>query len=197
MATGMVFKMNIPQTLKSNQKIISLLNIFIILYYETVYIIMKHKPHHNGPNYWLVSPLSVQASCTPDMECVVKAVSSHIVQSVLDHLFKIFHNILVLRQVPVLSELLVPRTHHDMALGIPRAHHIPRFRTSWTCPQVTCMLLITLKVHFDCGSHATINFEAQAGVCNVEVGQIWLHSEWVIFHLFIVQLFVALRFNVL
>jgi hypothetical protein len=24
--------------------------LYIILYYETVNIIMKHKPHHNGPN---------------------------------------------------------------------------------------------------------------------------------------------------
>jgi hypothetical protein len=92
------------------------------------------------------------------------SVSTHIVQSVFDHFFKVFHNILVLGQVPVLFELLVPRTHHNMALGVPGAHHIPRFRTSWTCPQVSCMLLITLKVNFECGSHATINFEAQASV---------------------------------
>ena len=118
----------------------------------------------------MVSLLSAQASCTPDMGYVIKAVSTHIVQSVLDHFLEVFHNILVLGQVPVLSELLVPRTHHNMALGVPGAHHIPRFRTSWTCPQVSCMLLIALKVHFECGSHATINFEAQAGVCNVEVG---------------------------
>ena len=145
----------------------------------------------------MVSLLSAQASCTPDMGYVIKAVSTHIVQSVFDHFPKVFHNILVLGQVPVLSELLVPRTHHNMALGVPGAHHIPRFRTSWTCPQVTCMLLITLEVHFDCGSHSTIKFEAQAGVCNVEVGQIWPHSELVIFHLLIIQLFVALSFTVL
>ena len=71
---------------------------------------MKHKPHHNGPNNWLVSPLSAQASCTPDMEFVV-AVSSDIVQSVFNNLLEVSHNILVLRQVPVLSEHLVPRTY--------------------------------------------------------------------------------------
>ena len=131
------------------------------------------------------------------MEYVVIAVSpSHIVQSVLDNLLEVVHNVLVLGQVFVLPELLVPRTYHNMALGIPGAHHIPRFRTSWTCPQVTYMLLVTLEVHFDCWSHATINFEAQAGICTIEAGKIWLHSERVIFHLFIIQLLIALTFGV-
>ena len=93
----------------------------IILYYETVNIILKQKPHCNGPNNWLVSPLSAQASCTPDMEFVV-SVSSDIVQSVFNNLLEVSHNILVLGQVPVLSEHLVPRTYQDMAMGIPGAH---------------------------------------------------------------------------
>ena len=60
--------------------------IYIILYYETVNIIMRQKPHYNGPNNWSVSPLSAQACCTPDMEYVLVAVfESNIVQSVIYH----------------------------------------------------------------------------------------------------------------
>ena len=42
----------------------------IILYYETVNIIKKQNASTMGPVCWSVSPLSAQASCTPDMESV-------------------------------------------------------------------------------------------------------------------------------
>ena len=60
--------------------------VFIILYYKTVNVIVKQKPHYNRPSklFGASPPLSAQASCTPDMEYVI-AVASHIVQSVFDH----------------------------------------------------------------------------------------------------------------
>jgi hypothetical protein len=76
------------------------------------------------------------------MEYVVNVVSSHIVQPMFDQLLKV-------GQVPVIWRWV---SHHqvqnimDMSTG-----HVQ-------C--TSCMLLITLKVHFDCGSDVTINFEA-------------------------------------